>query len=85
MIIHAQVCTLPNIHQSYSPCGLRVYFWMAMQMMKGIVIILVINHYVTQLADQKEVINRLHSLRVLAGAGHRDLPPFAKIPWDGEW
>ena len=29
----------------------RVYFWMAMQMMKGIMIILVINHYVTFLGE----------------------------------
>ena len=28
---------------------LRVYFWMAMQMMKGIVVILAINHYLSNL------------------------------------
>ena len=32
----------------------RVYFWMAIQMMKGIIIILVINHYVTHLGGNIE-------------------------------
>lgn len=46
-----------ELHHSNLPKKIRVYFWMAMQMMKGIIIILVINHYVSHLGGKKHCRN----------------------------